>query len=213
MNAFPVSVTCYTFIFRRFRSAFSYRSLSVFLSHKVFLWSIHWVQSPHQLVFNFLASIPVPLCFASYETRSCVYLYVLPRLFLLSISRVVTAFSSFSLCFSFLLPTLSSSVLFLLISSLSSTQLYHRAAFIPANTFSLSPFCHIPDLQSRYVHICRSRNRIVLFVHIFTTERNEENNVYRYTLRLGYGVSSNQGISYSGHFSSTTETAERDVED
>jgi len=59
-------------------------------------------------------------------------------------------------------------------------------------TLSLSPFCHIPDLQSRYVHICRSRNRIVLFVHMFTAERNEENNVYRYTSRLGYTVSSNQ---------------------
>lgn len=111
-------------------------------SHKVFLWSIHWVQSPHQLVFNFLASIPVPSCSASYETRSCVYLYLLSRLFLLSISRVFTAFSFFSLCFSFLLPTLSSSVLFLLISSLSSTQLYHRAAFIPANTFPVSILSH-----------------------------------------------------------------------
>lgn len=68
--------------------------------HKVFLWSIHWVQSPHQLVFNFLALIPVPSCSASYEMRSCVYLYVLSRLFLLSISRVFTAFSFFSLLWS-----------------------------------------------------------------------------------------------------------------
>jgi len=77
MNAFPVPSLVTPSSFAVSVPSSPIAPISVPFPHKVFLWSIHWVQSPHQLVFNFLASIPVPSCSASYFIRDAlVYIYM-----------------------------------------------------------------------------------------------------------------------------------------
>jgi len=183
MNAFPVSATCYTLI-SRFFHPFLYRSQSVpRFSYKVFLQSIHWVQSPSQLVLRFLASIPssrAPL----YTRRARVSIYVF---FLVSFS-----FPSSLKCsqHSFFLPLVVSLRPFTFLPSLSSS-VFRSSSFpscrahncITERLFSqltLSPLfvpilLHFWSFPSRYVQTHRSRDRIVLFVHIYSrTERREQ---------------------------------------
>jgi len=90
--------------------------------------SIHWVQSPLPLL-RFLASIPTFLsCSAVYEICLCLFMFRF-SFFLSSLKRSQHWFSLLS-------PfSLSFCLLFLLGFFLSSPQLYHRAAFLPANTF------------------------------------------------------------------------------
>jgi len=76
MNAFPVSVTCYTLIFYCLlsRLPLSLQIVVPFL-HKVFLQSTYWVKSLPQLVFHFSSRFPssrAPL----YTRRARVSIYM-----------------------------------------------------------------------------------------------------------------------------------------
>jgi len=163
--------------------------------YKVFLQSIHWVQSPHQLVFRFLASVPIFFsCSAVCETRPCVYLSLLPRLFPFPSSlKCSQHFFPFScgLHFSFL-PSLSSFVF------LSSSFPFCRAHnCITERLFSqltLSPLPVPILIHSWYFHTCTCRSRTELYcLFVSTAERDEENNAE--ISRPGYKASSNRRIS------------------
>jgi len=91
------------------KTKYVYRNEYVFpFPHKVFLQSIHWVQSPLQL-FRFLASIPVFLsCSAVYE---CLFMFPPLSPFPPFLSSIHSIGSSFLSVFSFL-TSLSSTVFF-----------------------------------------------------------------------------------------------------
>jgi len=78
------------------------------IPHTVFPQSTHWVQSRPQPFLHFLATFPTFSCSSVYETRSCVYLCFLHRLFFLPIfSQAFIAFvlsSPRDLPFTFHLP-------------------------------------------------------------------------------------------------------------
>jgi len=120
------------------------------IPHKVFLQSTHWVQSRPQLVIRLLASFPTFSCSTVYETRSCVYLCFLHRLFFFPISsQAFVAFvlsSSRGLSSTFHLPPFYQflCVPFLLVSSCRAhncitERLFSQLTLPPSS----SPFCYI----------------------------------------------------------------------
>jgi hypothetical protein len=158
MNEFPVSVTCHSRTFPVSIPA-SIVPNRFPVSHNLFLQSIHWVQSHPRLAFRFLASTSIFFsCSTVYETPIYVSFFVpfpcpssLQSSWHLFFLPLVVSLSHFSL--------LSAPVFF--ISSFPCRA--HNC--ITERLFSQLTFFPLRPHSSRYVHIYRSRNRIVLFVH------------------------------------------------
>lgn len=143
------------------------------IPHKVFPQSTHWVQNCPQLVLHFLASFPTFLCSTVHETRSCVYLCFLHRLFFLPIfSRAFVAFvlsSSRGLLLPFtFLHSISSSVF--RSSSFPSCRAHNCITERLFSQLTLPPSSHPRTFLviSVSIRTHRTRDRIVSFVHTYS---------------------------------------------
>lgn len=156
MNGFLVSAACYSRTFPVSVPA-SIVPNRFPVSHNLFLQSIHWVQSHPRLAFRFLASTSILFpCPTVYETPIYVSFFVpFPCPSSLQSSRHL-----------FFLP---------LIVSLSHFSLFSAPVFFISSfpcrahnciTERLFSQLTLFPLRLRSSHIYRSRNRIVLFVHI-----------------------------------------------